>query len=120
MKEKSPAGPLRFFPLIFVGWLLVVAAQAACVRLPRRNTSPAGQNAPALARVETPRAPLININTATREELEKLPGIGRALAARILEHREKYGRFRRAEHLLLVPGISERRFRAVSRFLTAS
>jgi competence protein ComEA len=51
--------------------------------------------------------------------LEKLPGIGQALAARIVEHRQRYGRFRRIEHLLAVRGISERRFRAVSALLTA-
>jgi competence protein ComEA len=61
--------------------------------------------------------PLINLNTATPAELEKLPGIGQALAARIVEHRQRYGRFRRVEHLLMVRGISERRFRAMSALL---
>jgi competence protein ComEA len=75
------------------------------------------QNAPTAARPAS--TPLININAATREELEKLPGIGRALAARIIEHRERYGRFRRAEHLLMVRGISERRYHAMSALLTA-
>lgn len=118
MKEKLPAMSVRFFPLIFLCWLLV-AAQASCVRLPRRTASAAGQNAPLAARAETPDKPLININTATREELERLPGIGQALAARIVEHREKYGRFRRLEHLLMVRGISERRYHTVSALLTA-
>jgi DNA uptake protein ComE-like DNA-binding protein len=39
------------------------------------------------------------------------------LAARIVEHRQRYGRFRRVEHLLMVRGISERRFRAMSALL---
>ncbi|HVF57400.1 MAG TPA: helix-hairpin-helix domain-containing protein [Pyrinomonadaceae bacterium] len=55
--------------------------------------------------------PPVSINTAPREQLERLPGIGPALAARIVEHRERYGPFRRAEHLMMVRGISERRFR---------
>lgn len=54
--------------------------------------------------------PPVNINRATREELATLPGIGLGIAARIVEHRERYGAFRRAEHLLVVRGISERRF----------
>lgn len=54
--------------------------------------------------------PRININTATRAELEQLPGIGAGLAARIIEHRARYGAFRRVEHVLIVRGISERRF----------
>lgn len=54
---------------------------------------------------------IININTASAMELEKLPGIGAKLAAEIVNHRARYGRFRRVEHLLLVRGISESRLR---------
>jgi competence ComEA-like helix-hairpin-helix protein len=52
----------------------------------------------------------VNINTATVDELEKLPYIGRATAEAIVEHREQNGRFRRPEHLMLIRGISETRF----------
>jgi competence ComEA-like helix-hairpin-helix protein len=88
-----------------------VVFNTACVKLPRRAqaatlTAPTTQ--PASRSAET--APLININRASREELARLPGIGDGLAARIVEHRERYGAFRRTEHLLLVRGISERRF----------
>src|SRR5438105_6175961 len=60
----------------------------------------------------------ININTAPASELESLPGIGKALAARIIEHREKYGPFRRVEHLIIVRGISDKRFRALRELIT--
>ncbi|HYG10072.1 MAG TPA: ComEA family DNA-binding protein [Pyrinomonadaceae bacterium] len=60
----------------------------------------------------------ININTASREELERLPGIGEGLATRIVEHRERHGAFRRVEHLIIVRGISERRFAALRDFVT--
>jgi competence protein ComEA len=63
--------------------------------------------------------PLVNINTASPEELERLPGIGKGLAARIVEYRTQYGRFRRTEHLMMVRGISERRFRAMQALITA-
>ena len=53
----------------------------------------------------------VNINTATVQELEKLPNIGTKSAQKIIEHREKYGRFRKPEHLILVSGISDQRFR---------
>ena len=61
----------------------------------------------------------ININTASPEDLEKLPGIGKALAARIVEHRERYGPFRRVEHLIIVRGFSDKRFRALQNLITA-
>jgi competence ComEA-like helix-hairpin-helix protein len=60
----------------------------------------------------------ININAAPAKELEALPGIGKGLAERIVEHREKYGPFRRAEHLMMVRGISETRFRALHHLVT--
>ncbi|HEY6045438.1 MAG TPA: ComEA family DNA-binding protein [Pyrinomonadaceae bacterium] len=60
----------------------------------------------------------ININTASAKQLEDLPGIGKGLAERIIQHREKYGPFRRAEHLIIVRGISDRRFRALRDFVT--
>jgi len=60
----------------------------------------------------------ININTASAAELEKLPGVGRVLAERIIEHRKQYGPFRRPEHLIIVRGISDRRFRALRELIT--
>lgn len=63
--------------------------------------------------------PLVNINSASREELETLPGIGPGLAMRIIEHRERYGRFRRTEHLIMVRGLSDRRFRELWSFVKA-
>jgi competence protein ComEA len=56
---------------------------------------------------------VLNLNTATVRELDALPGVGPALARRIVEFREKKGGFRRVEELLAVPGISERRWKAI-------
>jgi comEA protein len=47
----------------------------------------------------------ININTASAAELELLPGIGPAMAARIIEHRTSIGRFRTVDELDDVRGI---------------
>ena len=48
----------------------------------------------------------VNVNTAGAEELETLPGIGPALARRIVEYREVHGPFERTEELTAVSGIS--------------
>jgi competence protein ComEA len=49
----------------------------------------------------------ININTATPEELDTLPGIGPALAEAIIRHRETNGVFESVEQLVDVPGIGD-------------
>src|SRR6059058_3815459 len=56
---------------------------------------------------------VVNINSASADELEKLPHIGDVLAHRIIEFREQSGPFRRPESLLLVEGISEKKFREI-------
>ena len=94
---------------------VAAAANSACVKLSRASSDATQVTRASL----TPEgAPLISINRSSREELEKLPGIGPALAARIVEWRERYGPFRRAEHLMMVRGISERRFRQLRPFVT--
>ena len=59
----------------------------------------------------------ININSASSEELERLPNIGAKTSAKIIRHRTKFGKFRRVEHLLLVDGISEKRFKNIRRLV---
>ena len=55
-------------------------------------------------------AALINLNSATAAELEKLPGVGPAMATRILEYRQKSGGFKKIEELMNVKGIGEKSF----------
>lgn len=59
----------------------------------------------------------ININTASAEELEKLPHVGEKLAQNIIEHRQRFGKFRKPEHLLFIRGISDEKFREVRSFV---
>lgn len=54
---------------------------------------------------------MVSLNSATREELESLPGIGPSLAGRILEYRSRHGAFQRIEDVQQVPGIGAGRFK---------
>jgi len=60
----------------------------------------------------------ININTASVEELDTLPGIGPKIAQAILEYRETYGKFASPEDLLLVPGIGPKKLFALLPHIT--
>ena len=60
----------------------------------------------------------ININTATASELEALPGVGPAMAARIVEYRTKNGGFKKIEDLMNVKGIGEKSFLKLKSLVT--
>lgn len=96
--------------------LVLLLVCASCVKLPRSKQI--ANNQSSHTQSGTTPASLIHLNTASRAELEQLPGVGEGIAGRIIEHREKFGPFRRVEHVLMVRGISESRFRQMRPFLT--
>ena len=53
---------------------------------------------------------VVNLNTATVDELDTLPGVGPATAQRIVEDRELSGPFKNPEDLMRVSGIGEKKF----------
>ena len=86
----------------------VVAACLAGVLVSAQ--APAGRTAAPAAPAPAASAGAVNLNTATAAQLEALPGIGKAVAARIIEYRQKSGSFKRVEDLMNVRGIGERSF----------
>lgn len=69
---------------------------------------------------EQPAAPAqIDINTATAEQFDLLPGIGEELAQRIVDYRETHGNFKSIDELMNVSGIGEKKFANIKDFITA-
>ena len=63
-------------------------------------------------------AGLININTATVEELQQLPGIGEVTANAIIAYREEKGPFQIKRDLLKVKGIGEKTYEELKNMIT--
>jgi len=65
-----------------------------------------------------PPAKPLDLNTATLEELQQLPGIGPTRAKAIVHFREKSGPFRRVEDLLVIRGITRARLEKLRPYVT--
>ncbi len=108
VKQNPP--PARAAALIALLVPILTLCCSACATLPRHASSGTQLS------LDPPKVESVlplNINTASASELEKLPGIGKVMAERIVMYRAEYGPFRRPEHLMMVRGISDRKFRAI-------
>ncbi|MCY4402017.1 MAG: helix-hairpin-helix domain-containing protein [Candidatus Poribacteria bacterium] len=89
-------GLRRFNPALFLGKPDFIAVPND--QLPNQNRE--------LSYEEKPE--LLNINSATAEELQTLPGIGPAMSQRIIQHRTEHGNFASVDSLTEVKGIGEK------------
>ena len=93
--------------------LAAVLSDGEKINVPRQGEVVAGQASSGAASGSDAGASssgVININTATAEELDSLPGIGPSTAAAIVEDRERNGPFASPEDLMRVSGIGEGKF----------
>ena len=100
-------GVRRFAPAIFLGKpdLIAVPNDAR----PQNQTNAVTTNKPEL----------LNINTASVEELQTLPNIGEATAQRIIDYRTQHGDFRSVDDLQNVRGIGEKTLEKLRPFISA-
>jgi competence protein ComEA len=95
--------------LVKVGAALVLAALLAAPVVSADQAVP-----PAKAAQTT----VVNINTATADQLAGLPGIGAKMAARIIDYRQKNGGFKKLEDLMNIQGIGEKNFLKLKPLIT--
>src|SRR5713101_1708678 len=60
----------------------------------------------------------VNLNTATSEQLQQVPGIGPATAGKILQMRKTYGPFKSVDDLLAIRGLGPKRLEKMRKYLT--
>jgi competence protein ComEA len=85
------------------------------ILVPRRlpKSTPAAPAAPGEAAAPGQPAVPVNLNTATLEQLDTLPGVGPATAQKILDYRQEHGGFGSVDELGEVPGIGDVRLAAL-------
>lgn len=100
--------PLNLARLLVDGEQVLVGVRAAPGVAPQAASDPVG----------SPGTPLVNLNTATAEQLDTVPGVGPVTAAAILQWRSDHGAFSAVEELLEVSGIGEVTLAEMAPFLT--
>lgn len=92
-----------------IGAALILAVLLAAPMMSAGQAGPSAKAAPGVA---------VNINTATVEQLDALPGVGAKLASRIVDYRQKNGGFKKVEDLMNVQGIGEKNFLKLKPLIT--
>ena len=102
-------GIRRFHPALFLGTPDLIAVPDDDDTSTKRKQSP---------KIKQPA--LLNINTASAKALQSLPSIGEGMALRIVEHREKHGKFSSVEMLTEVKGIGDKTLEKLKPFISVT
>lgn len=89
----------------------LVALLASAASAPAADTAAASP---------APAKKTVNVNTASADELARLPRVGPSLAGKIVTHREQNGPFKRTEDLMEVKGIGEKMFTTLKPHVSVS
>jgi competence protein ComEA len=98
--------------------LLAAFALASALTTASVGSAQRDQGANAAPTTEAAALGVVNLNTASEEELVRLPGVGPAKAQAILRMREQRGPFKRVEDVMHVRGIGRKTFRKLQPMLT--
>ena len=112
VSKQSNTSSLNLAARLKDGVKVIVPFQAAV-----NPTSPPGITAPNPAPAAVPSFP-IDLNTATLEQLDTLPGIGPSRAGDIIQYRDQHGGFQQIDELKEVRGIGDATFEALKDLVT--
>lgn len=123
MKISKPEFVTCLLAVVFIsfsaGWFLRGNTSAQPIRVETERTLSAAENPPtAIPAPKETQKELININTASVDVLDTLPGIGQKRAEDIVAYREANGPFRIPEDLTKVAGIGESTLEELIDFIT--
>lgn len=111
---------------VFIGSLLISAAlfmprdglaEIKAASVPQKEVL-TGRDQAAGPALELLPGEKLDINSATAEELSRLPGIGEKLSQAIVDYRQEHGAFAAVEEITEVPGIGEGKFAAMKDSIT--
>ena len=110
---------LQFRGAVITAFLLFIVLAGTIVAAIRSVPQPSPVEVVQARYSTTATEPLIiNINTADKEDLIRLPGVGEVIAGRIVDYRKEHGEFKAVEDLLNVKGIGEKTLEGLKPYIT--
>jgi competence ComEA-like helix-hairpin-helix protein len=96
---------------------LLLLSFAACNQAQSNNVSLAQVPTTQNATNRNQSVNCVNLNKASVEELNTLPGIGEVMAQKIIAYRERHGSFRRPQEIIIIEGFSEKKYRTIAELI---